>query len=180
MPPPCFLSTHLLLLLFLLFTSILHSLWFRLCGDSPEPISCISCQARIRHWREEAGRVRYLTAWASWLGIYADDDSYCPPAILLLPLRWSVYSSKIHLITILLWSTFSFCFAHSPSLPLFLTSGSQLSQKDILQTFCLPFFRLLSKLYCLNRAKDKEKSWIHYFDVRNNKVWPCWKGKGSL
>lgn len=63
-----------------------------------------------------AGRVRYLTARTSWLGIYADDDSHCPLAILLLPLRWSVQSSDIGMIAILLWSTVSLCFSFTLSL----------------------------------------------------------------
>lgn len=42
--------------------------------------------------RRSAGRVRYLAALTSWRGIYADDDSHCPLAILLLPLCRSVQS----------------------------------------------------------------------------------------
>lgn len=49
-PLPCFLSiprpapSHL-------HPSIPRSLWLQLGCDSPEPISCISCQARIHRWQ---------------------------------------------------------------------------------------------------------------------------------
>lgn len=29
-----------------------YSLWFQLCSDTPKPISCISCQAKIHHWQK--------------------------------------------------------------------------------------------------------------------------------
>lgn len=107
--------------------------------------ACISCQARIRHWQWKAGRVWYLTAWTSWLWIYADDESRCPPATLLLPLLWSVYSSNISTIMILLWSTILLCLFlvlfQLLSVPAIVqnTSGLKLSHKDILQNFILLF-----------------------------------------
>lgn len=58
--------------------------------------------------RSSAGKVRYLAALTSWRGIYADDDSYCPLAILLLPLCRSVQSPDIDSIRISLWSTVFF------------------------------------------------------------------------
>lgn len=64
--------------------------------------------------RSSAGKVRYLAALTSWRGIYADDDSYCPLAILLLPLCQSAQSPDIGSIRISLWSTvFFFSLAQS-------------------------------------------------------------------
>lgn len=104
------------------------------CSDSesaataPSPSHASAVRPGFVTGSGEAGRVRYLTARTSWLGIYADDDSHCPLAILLLPLCWSKYSSNIRLIMILLWSTVSpslslshFLFHISLSLPLFPT-----------------------------------------------------------
>lgn len=95
------------------------------------------------------------------LGIYADDDSCCPPAILLLPLLWSVYSPPM---SAWLWSycgLLSFSH-HSLTVPVFVqkTSGSQLSQKEILQT-------LSSLLAAFQQRLMITKSWINYFNFKN-------------
>lgn len=133
--------------------------------------ACISCQARILHWQWKAGRVWYLTAWTSWLWIYADDESRCPPATLLLPLLWSVYSSNISTIMILLWSTILLCLFlvlfQLLSVPAIVqnTSGLKLSHKDILQNFILPFCFCYSADFTVNFTdKDFKKLWISWFD----------------
>lgn len=72
---------------------------------APSPSHASAVRPGFVTGRGEAGRVRYLTARTSWLRIYADDDSRCPLAILLLPLCWSACSPNIRLIMILLWST---------------------------------------------------------------------------
>lgn len=45
------------------------------------------------------------------------------------------------------------------------TSGSQLSLKEILQTFCLPLFLSLSQVYCHDRAEVLKSNEL--FDLRN-------------
>lgn len=63
-----------------------------------------------------AGKVRYLAVLTSWRRIYADDDSHCPLAILLLPLCRSVQSPDIDSIRIVLHLSLFSC---SITLPVF-------------------------------------------------------------
>lgn len=130
--------------------------------------------------RGEPREVRYLTVWTSWLGVYADDDSPCPLAILLLHFRRSVYSSDIGMIRILLWSTvflflsppllLSLTLLHFLSVPTHLqkTSGSKLSQTKDFANFQSQSYFCHSARFIVTAGQKIINSWINYFDLRSN------------
>lgn len=112
--------------------------------------------------RSSAGKVRYLTALTSWRGIYADDDSHCPLAILLLPPCRSVQSPDIDSIRIWLWSLSFLSLYHTSCFQK--TSGSHLSPmgglcRRIVSSFCSAKF-----IVTTDQKTGRKKFWVNYFD----------------
>lgn len=97
-----------------------------------------------------AGKVRYLAALTSWRGIYADDDSRCPLAILLLPPCRSLQSPDNDSIRI--WLRLSLLLQLNRTSCLQRTSGSHLSLEG------RNFLSFLSGKVCSqNRAKGRKR-----------------------
>lgn len=138
-------------------------LWFRRGGDTRQPISRVSCQAPDSSLAGVVLEKWDIAALTSWRGIYADDGSRCPLAILLLPLCRSVQSPHIDSIRILLClPSFSFLSLCHPSC-LQKTSGSHLSLEGPLGRNCLSFCSAKFVVTTEQRTGSK-KFWVNYFD----------------
>lgn len=121
---------------------------------TPKPISCISCQARIRHW-QETERVRYLTAWTSWLGIYADDDSHCPLAILFAGAHSPTTLARLLSCFGLLSLSVCLSISHCPCLCSKYYWVGVISERDV-DNFLTPFGSAIQQSSLSQMVKDKK------------------------
>lgn len=144
MPPPCFLS-HPPPLCVTFPPSCLHH--HRLCGDTPNPISCISCQAKIHHWQkgcwksEISHRLNILTwnlCWW-WDPLPSSDPSVTSsPECVVVQHGQDYELAEVYLLSL---SHVLFLFHCVPS-------------KDFYRQVLPPFVCVIHQLYCHNRIEN--------------------------